>query len=62
MVIRYSPGKGDASTGLVVQFDNPLPVGLRSCLTDGPHPLTHEGMMGMNDMHKGFVRFGGILL
>ena len=62
MVIRYSPGKGNASTGLVIQFDDPLPVGLRACLANAPHPLTNQGMMGMNDTDKGFARFGGILL
>jgi hypothetical protein len=49
MIIRYSPGKGDASTGLVIQFDDPLPVGLWACLAHAPHPLTYQGMMGVND-------------
>lgn len=49
MVIRYSPGKGDASTGLVIQFDDPLPVGLRTCLANNPHPLTYQGMVRVND-------------
>ena len=50
--------------GLVIHFDDPLPVGFWACLTDDSHPLTVQRMMGMNDpnMRKGSVRLGGILL
>jgi hypothetical protein len=50
--------------GLVIHFDDPLPVGFWTCLTDDSHPLTVQRMMGVNDpnMRKGSVRLGGILL
>lgn len=50
--------------GLVIHFDDPLPVGFWACLTDDSHPLTVQRMMGVNDpnMRKGSVRLGGILL
>jgi hypothetical protein len=62
LVIWYDPGKGDTSTGTVIQFDDPLPVGLRARLADASHSLTYQGMMGMDNKDKGFTRFGGILL
>jgi hypothetical protein len=50
--------------GLVIQFDDPLPVSFWACLADDPDPLTVQRMMGVDDpdIRKGSARLGGILL
>jgi hypothetical protein len=49
---------------LVIQFDDPLALGLGACLPNSPDPLADQGMVRMDDgdIRKGFARLGGILL